>query len=217
MSVVALVMGVSVLGLTAASAQKGQDDGVAGAALTTTTITSAGPLTNIILSNELNCQVNHTGDAAAEFFGGTPIGACATLIATGGTLYGPSLIPAGGSATPRTTFTEVSQSAVTGTGTAGDPFSVVTVVDAGATGLRLTETDTYVVGTETYRTDVQVSNAGNSSQSFVLYRAGDCFLQGSDAGFGDLLPSGQVGCHASDDGGRDSWSSHRALDPDHGR
>ena len=77
----------------------------------------------------------------------------------------------------------------------------MTVVAAGATGIRLTQTDSYVVGTESYRTDVVVSNAGNASQSFVIYRAGDCFLQGSDAGFGDLLPDGSVGCHASDDGG----------------
>jgi uncharacterized repeat protein (TIGR01451 family) len=75
------------------------------------------------------------------------------------------------------------------------------VVDAGSTGIRLTETDSYIVGTETYRTDVQVSNTSDGSQTFILYRAGDCYLQGSDDGFGDLLPDGSVGCHASDDGG----------------
>ena len=196
-----LAVGASLMGLAAtASAQKGQDDGVQSAALTNTTISSAGPLTNIYLSNELNCQVDHSGDTDHEFFGGVP-GACGTLIATGGTLYGPSQIPAGGSASPRTTYTEVSQSAVTGSGSSGDPFKVMTVVAAGATGIQLTETDAYVVGTESYRTDVQVTNNGAGSQSFVLYRAGDCFLQGSDQGFGDLFPNGQVGCHASDDGG----------------
>src|SRR4029079_19569915 len=129
------------------------------------------------------------------------VGDCATLIATGGTLYGPSVLNAGGSANPRTTFTTVSQTPVTGTGTSSDPFSVTTVVDAGSSGLRLTETDTYIVGTETYRTDVQVSNTDDASHDFILYRAGDCFLQNSDRGFGDLLPNGQVGCRASDDGG----------------
>jgi len=29
------------------------------------TITSAGPLTNITISPDLNCSVNHTGDAAS--------------------------------------------------------------------------------------------------------------------------------------------------------
>jgi uncharacterized repeat protein (TIGR01451 family) len=163
-------------------------------------IASAGPLNNIYLNDQLNCQVDHVGDADHEFYGGVP-GACATLIATGGTLYGPSAIPAGGSAAPRTTYTTVSMSGITGSGASGDPYTVVTVVDAGTSGLRLTETDTYVVGTESYRTDVQVSNTTGAPVSFVLYRAGDCFLQGSDVGFGDLLPDGSVGCHASDDGG----------------
>jgi uncharacterized repeat protein (TIGR01451 family) len=194
-----LAVGASLVGLTVtASAQKGHDDGVQSAALSNTTITSAGPLTNITISNELNCQVDHTGDVDHEFFGDD---ACATLIATGGTLYGPSSIDAGGSAAPRTTYTEVSQSAVTGSGSSADPFQIVTVVAAGTTGIQLTETDSYVLGTESYRTDVQVSNTGNATQSFILYRAGDCFLQGSDEGFGDLLPDGSVGCHASDDGG----------------
>jgi len=200
LATVALSLGAVLAIGGSAGASKGADDGVASAALSNTTITSAGPLNNIYLSNQLNCQVDHTGDADHEFFGDVP-GACATLIATGGTLYGPSQIPAGGSASPRTTYTEVSQSGVTGSGTAGDPLKVVTVVDAGTSGLRLTETDSYIIGTETYRTDIAIANSGGGSQSFVLYRAGDCFLQNSDEGFGDLLPDGSVGCRASDDGG----------------
>jgi uncharacterized repeat protein (TIGR01451 family) len=195
----ALAVGMLSLAVAGPAGAKGGDGGV-NAAATTATITSAGPLNNIYIGSQLNCQVDHTGDTDHEFYGDVP-GACATLIATGGTLYGPSSIPAGGSASPRTAYTEVSQSPVTGSGTSSDPFQVVTVVDAGSSGLRLTETDSYIVGTETYRTDVQVSNTSDGSQSFILYRAGDCFLQNSDAGFGDLLPDGSVGCHASDDGG----------------
>ena len=195
-----LVVGFSAVALAPqALAEKGFDDG-AGSAATTTTITSAGPLNNIYLGSELNCQADHTGDSEHEFFGDVP-GACATLIAINGTLYGPASIPAGGSAAPRTTYTEVSQSAVTGTGSAADPFKVVTVVDAGTSGVRLTQTDTYVVGTESYQTDVQVQNNGAESANFILYRAGDCYLQNSDDGFGDLLPDGSVGCRGSDDGG----------------
>lgn len=182
---------------------KGHDDGVQSAVLSNTTISSAGPLTNIFLSNQGNCQVDHVGDTDHEFFPPSdPPGACATLIATGGTLYGPSQIPAGGSASPRTTFIEVSQSAVTGTGTAADPLKVITVMDAGAI-LRLTQTDSYVIGEEQYRTDVVVTNLvpTGAAVNFVLYRAGDCFLQNSDFGFGDLLPNGDVGCRGSDDNG----------------
>ncbi len=55
-------------------------------------IVTAGPLTNIAISSELNCAVNHVGDTEGEFFGDT---ACATEIRVGDTTYGPSSIPAG--------------------------------------------------------------------------------------------------------------------------
>ena len=83
----------------------------------------------------------------------------------------------------------------TGTGAVGDPYRVVTVVDLGTSGLRLTETDSYIVGQESYRTDVQVSNTGGASRDVILYRAGDCFLQNSDFGFGAVnAGTGAVTC-----------------------
>jgi uncharacterized repeat protein (TIGR01451 family) len=162
------------------------------AAFADTAIISAGPLTNIKITSDLNCAVNHAADSSPEFYGET---ACGTLVAVGGTLYGPALIPAGGAASPRTPFTPVSQSAVTGAGTASDPFEIVTVVDLGSSGLRLTETDSYVVGQESYRTDVQLTNAGTAASAALVYRAGDCFLQNSDLGYGMVgSPSGAVAC-----------------------
>ena len=155
------------------------------------TITSAGPLTNITISGELNCSVNHTGDAAGEFYDDT---ACATEITVGGALYGPASVPAGNSPGG---YVSISQSAVTGSGTSGDPYKIVTVVDAGTSGLRLTQTDSYVVGQEAYRTDVQVTNSGTNAQSAILYRGGDCYLQSSDSGFGSSgSPAGSVACVA---------------------
>jgi len=201
--VLCLALGVSIAIASAASGKDGGGpDSVGGgpSAQASATINTPGPLTNIYLSDELNCQVDHLGDASHEFFGGVP-GACGTLIATGGTLYGPTTIPAGGSAAPRTPYTVVSQSAVTGAGTPASPYTVVTVVDAGTSGLRLTETDSYIVGAESYRTDVAVANTTGAPISFILYRAGDCFLQDSDLGFGDLdLATGSVTCRGSDDG-----------------
>jgi uncharacterized repeat protein (TIGR01451 family) len=160
------------------------------------TITSSGPgLTRIQISDRLNCSVNHAMDAKGEFFLDT---ACGTLVAVGATLFGPANIPAGdgpGRASPRTPFTPVSQSAVTGTGTSADPFRIVTVVDLGATGLRITETDSYVAHQESYRTDVQITNAGASGRDVILYRSGDCFLQSSDVGYGRVdTATGAVAC-----------------------
>jgi hypothetical protein len=160
-------------------------------------ITSAGPLTSIYISDTLNCQVAHSGDAAFEFYPpNNQTGDCGTFVVIGGTLFG--FAPFGGSAaagaSPRTTFTPISQSAVLGSGTSADPYRVVTVVAAGTTGITLTETDSYVVGQEVYRTDVQLANAGATDQTVLVYRAGDCFLQSSDFGFGRAGPAGAIAC-----------------------
>lgn len=162
-------------------------------ALADVTISSSGPLTSVFTSSDLNCAVNHTGDSSGEFFSNT---ACATLIASAGTLYGPANIPAGTGAGPRTPFTPVSQSAVTGAGTAANPFTVTTTVQAGSPNLVIHQTDSYVVGEESFRTDVTVQNTSGTARSAVLYRAGDCFLQNSDQGFGRVDGSA-VACLAS--------------------
>ena len=158
-------------------------------------ITSSGPLTNIYISDTLNCQVAHTGDSAFEFYPpSSQLGDCGTFLVVGTTLYGFATGFASGGASPRTAFTPVSQSAVLGSGTATDPYRIVTVVAAGTTGVTLTETDSYVVGQEVYRTDAQLANAGATNLPILLYRAGDCFLQSSDFGFGRVGPAGAIAC-----------------------
>jgi uncharacterized repeat protein (TIGR01451 family) len=137
-----------------------------------------------------------------EFFPPSTIpGDCGTFVAVGGSLYAPNFTAHGGTATgglgSYTPFTPVSQSNVMGTGTAADPFRVVTVADVGLTGLRIQQTDLYAVGDEAYRTDVTISNSGGGAVSGVVYRAGDCFLGGSDIGFGFTEVFGNrkaVGC-----------------------
>lgn len=162
-------------------------------------IVSAGPLTRVEISNDLACAVDHSGDASPEFFGDH---ACATAVAVGGVLYRPADVPSGDSAAPFTAFTPVSQSEVLGTGTQSDPAHIVTVVTLGTTGLRLTEHDAYVIGQETYRTDVTIANTGGSPQTLILYRAGDCYLQNSDDGYGAVeTASGAVACVSGVDDG----------------
>ncbi len=52
-----------------------------------------------------------------------------------------------------------------------------------------------MVGQESYRTDVRVENDSGSAKSFKVYRAGDCFLENSDAGFGRVdAATGAVAC-----------------------
>jgi hypothetical protein len=146
-------------------------------------IVSPGPLTRIITSPDLDCQVAHAADLAFEFFAGE-LGACATLLAFGGALYGPASIPSGGGADPRTPWTPVSRSSASGSGRQGDPWVVVTVVDAGTSGVRVEQRDEYIAGEESYRTEIRIANGGAAAVDGILYRAGDCYLQDSDIGFG---------------------------------
>lgn len=155
------------------------------------TITSTGPLTEIQITRDLNCAVSHAGDTSPEFYGTT---ACGTLVAAGGTLFGPAEIPAGGNASPRTAWVPQSQT-MSGTGSASDPFRVVTVVTGGY--LLVTQVDLYVAGDEYYSTRIEIENADSVAHEITLYRAGDCYLQDSDYGYGSSDPSsGAVACTA---------------------
>jgi hypothetical protein len=134
-----------------------------------------------------------TANGSNQFFDGEPglPGSCGWTLATGGTLYGYS--------NSGDAWASVSPAALTGTGTLQDPYVVTTTVAAmnGSipTGIQLTERDAYVVGDESYRTDLTVQNAGGSPISGTLYRVADCTLQGDDDSFGFADPSsGTVAC-----------------------
>ena len=163
-------------------------------------IVSSGPLTSVALGDELSCQVAYSGDARLELFpSASKPGDCGTLVFVGGTLYAPNFSAHDASAASgigtNTAFTPVSQSAVSGAGTAASPFKVTTVADAGASGVRITQVDSYITGQESYRTDTTVQNTGGAPAAGILYRAGDCYLQENDTGFGFVdAAAGAVGC-----------------------
>jgi hypothetical protein len=178
----------------------------AGAAVASVDIGApSGPLTTVAVGKDLSCQVKHTGDTSLEFFPSAAIpGDCGTFIAVGSSLFGPDFANHDSSAASSVSgasgyapFTAVSQSAKTGAGTTASPFRVVTTANAGSTGLAVTQTDSYVAGQESFRTDVTVQNTGGSPQSITLYRAGDCYLQNSDRGAGFAGGNGAVGCSAN--------------------
>jgi hypothetical protein len=139
-------------------------------------ITSNGPLTSIAIGNDLSCQVDHEGNGVGgEFYGGAtstldPDTSCGTLLAVGDMTFGKWYED----------FTPVSQSDVVGLGTTRSPFKITTKVDVGDTGLRINQTDSYVVGQNFYTTKVTVKNRGTSRQDVVLYKFGDCYLNLTD-------------------------------------
>jgi hypothetical protein len=153
-------------------------------------ITSTGPLTHVIVTPDLSCQVSHVEDALAEFYGSSTLGSCGTFVFVNGTLYAPTDLPSGSFVVSTTPWTGLGQSPVTGTGTQTDPFRIGTRVEATGTGLQLQQVDSYVLGTQQYRTDIEITNSGAVAQTGVLYRAGDCYLQESDVGFGRVDGNG---------------------------
>ena len=198
------IMALLLMPLTAASADDGEKaalaDRVTASAVAHTDIVSAGPLKTIAIGIDGAVQIAHSADTVFEYYPPSVApGDAGTFLAVGNTLFAPNFANHGGTATGNlgayTVFTSVSQTPVSGAGTLASPFQVTTVYDATAAGLRITQIDTYVVGEEAYRTDLTVSNLGNSAQSAILYRAGDCFLGGSDVGFGVVnAAAGAVAC-----------------------
>jgi Ca2+-binding RTX toxin-like protein len=169
-------------------------------------ITSAGPLERIIVNDTLGCQVFFTGASpGGQYFDGT-LGdtRCGTVLTVGGVVYSFGTAADSGPADeygfsdPSELFTRVSQSAVTGSGTSADPYRIVTVVDAGTTGMRITETTTYLVGEERFRTDIKVENLGSAEQTPILYRFGDCYagivVDNRDTSSGVGTPGGGAAC-----------------------
>ncbi|MGO4256352.1 Ig-like domain-containing protein [Marmoricola sp. RAF53] len=156
-------------------------------------ITADGPLTRIMITPHLNCAVSHNGDVGQEsetqlaFFDDT---ACGTFLVVDGVLYSPRDV---GRAQLGTPYKKISQTPVLGTGTAADPYTIVTTVAAGTTGVRLVQTDTYVTGQESYRTEVELQNSA-TARTVRLYRAADCLLDGDDEGLGAPGPNGAIAC-----------------------
>jgi Ca2+-binding RTX toxin-like protein len=166
-------------------------------------IGSAGPLEHIYLGNELSCQVKLPGETDLGFYPPDTIpGDCGTFLFNAGNLYSPDFDQHGRTATgglpsPQP-FTPVSQTPVSGSGTAADPFSVTTIVNAGTSGLRISERDRYVVGERFYTSDITISNATGASQTASLYHAGDCYLAGTDNGYGfNDSAAGGIFCSAN--------------------
>jgi hypothetical protein len=119
----------------------------------------------------------------------------------GGVLYSPNWAdhPCGsatGGIGAHTPWTQTSITTVTGTGTTADPFTVVIVLDAGATGLRLTATVTYVNTENFFRIAKVFSSTAAAPITMRVFEGADIFLAGSDSGIpflqtSSLSPGGQ--------------------------
>ena len=159
--------------------------------LATNTI-NGSPLT-IVIGDDTSMQVfNSSVIGTGQFYppgtgpGQTTSAGISAFI--GGVTYGPR----------NTDFTPVSMTAVTGTGTALDPFTVVIVADAGVTGLRLTETLTYVNGAAAFAISLAFSNTTDVALTWDTFIGADLYLAGNDDGFPFATPGAAAGSLAAD-------------------
>ena len=175
------------------------------AAPTTVTITGS-PLTVVIGSDTSMEVYNSNVPGAGQFYppdcgpGETAdYGVFAEIPSTGGTVYGPNFDthPCGSASNLYTPWTPVSMTAVTGTGTAGDPFTVVVVADAGLTGLRLTATYQYVNGAAGITQAFLFNNLGNATVNLDVFSGADLYLADNDQGFATLQGTSAGGRGAS--------------------
>jgi len=195
--------------LTFAGAASAGGTSITGTATPYATISSAGPLEDIYVGNDLSCQIKREG--TLELYSGYP-GDCGTMVSYGGVLYTPDFedhegtgqegeleesatpfdakalvtpeeVEADPSAEHNQAYTPISQSPVTGTGSEADPLKVVTVVQAGVK-VRITQTDSYVVGQDYYTVAIVTENLTGSPLEVELYRGQDCYLNGIDNGYG---------------------------------
>ncbi len=171
---------------------------VTNAAPATVTITGS-PLT-IVIGDETSMEVYDSAVPGGGQYFPTDCNAGETadsgvFASTGGLIYGPDFDqhPCGSASNSYTPWTKVSLSAVTGTGTSGDPFTVVIVTDAGATGLRLTETISYVNGTKAAQIALVFSNVGNAAVTWDTFIGADLYLASSDSGTPALVGTAAAG------------------------
>jgi hypothetical protein len=156
---------------------------------------NGSPLT-ITVQNTLGMEVYY--DGAQQFYARDAGG---TFLEVDGVVYGDQ--PPASSGFNPIPFTQVSNTGPTGSGTASDPFRIVTVVTAGATGVRLTQTTTYVNGDPLYTVNVALSNTSGASRTTRIYHGADLYLnfEGNrpDFGFGFYdEDSGAVGALSED-------------------
>ncbi|MCX7556158.1 pre-peptidase C-terminal domain-containing protein [Xanthomonadaceae bacterium JHOS43] len=120
------------------------------------------------------------------------------MIRAGSTLYTPDFSNHDGTATSslgaRTPYTPQSLGNISGSGTAGNPFSVSVSAALGSSGLVATEQVTYVNGRNYFVKRLTLKNNGSASQSVKIYLGADIYLAASDSGVPfRVAASGSIG------------------------
>ena len=141
-----------------------------------------GPNTQLQIYREDVSQV-YSGQEA-----GAPVDPISQLIFNGvylavdNIVFGPSSIDVAAGNDVDILWTQIGQSAVTGTGTVMDPYSVTTVVAAGTTGVQVELTTEYVSPRDFFEITARVNVPATNTANIKLYHVIDTYLSGGDNG-----------------------------------
>lgn len=153
------------------------------------TTISGSPL-SIVIGAEHSFQVENSDiPGVGQIFPPTSTGPAdmGWFVRDGATLYAPDFgNHEAGSATGGlgafTPFTAQSQSAVSGDGSAANPFRVTTTTTLGSSGLTATDVVTYVNGDNYFIKQFSVINNSATAHDLRIFLAGDIYLAASDSG-----------------------------------
>lgn len=160
------------------------------------TIESAGPLNQVIVGADLSCQIVRDTGGQIYAAGARPADCGTFLTVVGGPTYTPHFGDGRGSAAGEgVRFDLIGQSPVQGAGSWRDPYRVTTRVAAGP-HIEIDQEDAYVAGNEYFTSAITVTNDGPDAVQIRLGRGWDCYLGGSDQGYGfaNLIVPGSTGC-----------------------
>jgi hypothetical protein len=156
---------------------------------------SGSPL-RIAIGSDTSVQVYYN-DSGQVYGWQDASGDSGIWLRVGGDIYGPDACSSGRSTTNMYTvrpWAAVSHVGPSGSGSAGDPWIITTVLDAGTTGIRVTQRASYVNGQNYFRLDWLVANTSGASQAVTLFHAVDSYFANDDYGRGYHDPaSGAVG------------------------
>ncbi|MHB1134620.1 MAG: PEP-CTERM sorting domain-containing protein [Chloroflexota bacterium] len=179
--VIVLALGLILSTSLAASAQKADPD--SGQVSTAAVTVSGSPLSVYVDPNGL-FQVRHNG--VGQFFpdGSTTGVDHGVALWVGNAAYSPNGIA----------FTPVSQTPLTGSGTAASPWVVTTTFAAGTSGVQVEQKITYVNGQSYLRQDSRLINTTQQPVTVTYFHAADLEVLGVDQSFGYYNPAtGGVG------------------------
>ncbi len=199
----------------------------AASALADTAVPLGGSPLNVYVGERGQLQAVRTDTGSGIFYRSTDtVGDAGFFIALNPGQVGGKVFGFEGNAGPDglEKYEPVTQSPVSGSGSAADPLKQVTTYEV-ESALEITQTTTFVNGSQEFRVHWDVHNTTVAAVKFKALAAADFFFEGDDAGTGIFtagpprfiggtnLDSGSSGGFAEvTDGGIAPWSAYQALD-----